>query len=109
MLNKDIINLKNLVKLSVKQLHNKNQFVIYFNDSNGNKVIAFQSYHTLIAIYHPIQQKLFINYHYWDYSKTTLKHLKLFINEYTTFDYYTKAGFIGEIKRNDNIIFFSEN
>lgn len=98
--------LNNLIKLRVEQLTNKNQFVIYFNDSNGEKVICFQSYKTLIAIYHPVNQKLYINYHYWDYSKTTRKHLKLFINEYTPYDYYTRHGFMGEIERNANIEYF---
>jgi hypothetical protein len=64
--------------LVVENLHNKNQFVI-----SGYGFTCFQSYETLIAIYDEDNSTLYLNATMWDYSKTTSKHLKIFINEYT--------------------------
>ena len=56
----------------VEQLGNKNQFKVFFG--NG---VAFQSYDSLIAFKND-EGKVFLS-DKWDYSKTTLKHLKLFL------------------------------
>lgn len=59
----------------VEQLVNKNQFVIYHE---GN--IYFQSYTSPIArIDNDNELTLYEN---WSYSKTTLKHLKIFLMSY---------------------------
>ena len=69
-------------KYFVEQLHNKNQFVIY----TPNKII-FQSYRTTVA-YTTLSPStgmttgLYVDTKYIRYSKTTSKHLILFINEY---------------------------
>lgn len=63
----------------VKQLHNKNQFVII---DTTTKKIVFQSYESKIAEY-DLQSKELTLFSDWDYSNTTRKHLYLFINEYT--------------------------
>ena len=55
----------------VEQLENKNQFKVFL--SNG---VAFQSYDSLIAF--KGDGKIFLC-EKWSYSKTTLKHLKLFL------------------------------
>ena len=104
-MDKKPINLNQLVKVSVSQLENKNQFVIYYKDSEKNYV-CFQSYRTLIAIYS--YNKLYINWSYWDYSKTTSKHLKIFINEYTNFKYEDKKQFLKLIVSDDRITLFDE-
>ena len=102
-----MINLKDFVKVRVEQLHNKNQFVIYYNDNNRDRhLVAFQSYDTLIAILEG--EKLYISWENWDYSKTTLKHLKLFVNEYTPFVYETKHQFLNLIRSNERIETFEE-
>ena len=102
-----MINLKDFVKVRVEQLYNKNQFVIYYNDNERDRhLVAFQSYNTLIAILEG--GKLFISWQYWDYSKTTLKHLKLFVNEYTPFTYESKHQFLNLIRSCERIVTFEE-
>lgn len=56
----------------VEQLENKNQFKVFLN--NG---VAFQSYDSLIA-FKRNDGKIFLS-EKWCCSKTTLKHLKLFL------------------------------
>ena len=59
----------------VEQFYNKNQFLI-----KGQSGITFQSYKSTIAnIDKNGDLTLFAD---WDYSKTTLKHLYLFIHDY---------------------------
>lgn len=105
-------NNSSLIKLSVEQLENKNQFVIWLKDKDNNNIVAFQSYKTLIAVYYEgsYEEKrpniLEVNWSMWDYSKTTLKHLKLFVNKYTTFHYENKHQFGQEIRSNKDILVF---
>jgi len=77
-----------------------NQFLI--NDEKENKIF-FQSYKSLIAEYDKTNNTLKL-YTDWDYSKTTLRHLKAFINEETPFNYINKADFEKEIRDNNQII-----
>lgn len=60
--------------MKVEQFYNKNQFRIYGEGKN-----IFQSYDSTIAI---IEKGMLILGKYWDYSRTTLKHLYLFLNDY---------------------------
>ena len=62
--------------MKVKQLENKNQFVILGN--NGE--IEFQSYDSLIARINK-NGTLTLSSR-WDYSRTTLKHLYIFLDRY---------------------------
>lgn len=101
--------LRNLPKVCVEQLANKNQFVITYEDLQKNiRYLCFQSYDTLIAVYDKAHKQMFINWQMWDYSKTTLKHLKMFVNFYTCFEYETKAQFLNLIRKNDNVLTFEE-
>ena len=97
-------------KVFVSQLANKNQFLIKYTNAKDIALTfwAFQSYSTLIAMYNPNTKELLINWSMWDYSKTTLKHLKIFINEYTCYAYENKQQFLKEILKNDNIKTFNE-
>ena len=62
--------------MTVQNFYNKNQFII----SGGDAVVTFQSYNSVIA---KIDKKgTLILGNDWNYSKTTLKHLYLFINDY---------------------------
>ena len=88
-----MINLKDAKKVSVTQLANKNQFLITYYDS-GVKYWMFQSYSSLICVYCPSTKELLLNASKWDYSKTTIKHFKMFINEWTCYNYDDKAQFI---------------
>ena len=65
----------------VEQFHNKNQFII-----EGRKEVIFQSYNSTIAIYNYETTKLTLGCD-WDYSRTTLKHLYLFLEEYAGFNF----------------------
>lgn len=60
--------------MKVKQFYNRNQFII-----ESNEKIVFQSYDSTIAVREG--QKLTLGKD-WDYSKTTLKHLYKFMDEY---------------------------
>ena len=60
--------------MKVEQFYNKNQFRIYGEGKN-----IFQSYNSTIAIIENDQLTLGRD---WDYSKTTLKHLYYFLNDY---------------------------
>lgn len=60
--------------MKVENFYNKNQFII-----RGENQIVFQSYDSEIAIIENRQLTLGLD---WDYSKTTLKHLYLFLNDF---------------------------
>lgn len=62
--------------MKIYNLENKNQFVILGN--NGE--IEFQSYNSLIARIEK-NGNLSLSSH-WDYSRTTLKHLYIFLDRY---------------------------
>lgn len=62
--------------MKVEQFYNKNQFVIF----GGDAIVTFQSYQSIIANF---DKKGTLNlFRDWNYSKTTLKHLYLFLNDY---------------------------
>ena len=72
--------------MKVEQFYNKNQFIIF----GGDALATFQSYNSTIA---SIDNRGTLNLgNDWDYSKTTLKHLYLFLNDYKymTQDYTKK-------------------
>ena len=66
----------------VQQLENKNQFVIFSKD--GDEIITtFQSYDSVCAVVTTKNNVDFLTLGlHWDYSKTTLKHLYLFLYQY---------------------------
>ena len=72
------------LKCKVSNLYNKNQFIIEITSLNKEYLI-FQSYKSEIAIYSREKRTLYVNEYYINYSKTTSKHLYIFINEYTPF------------------------
>lgn len=61
--------------MKVEQFYNKNQFII-----NGKDDIYFQSYQSTIA---RIDSNGILTLGIdWDYSRTTMKHLYLFLSDY---------------------------
>jgi len=60
--------------VKIEQFYNKNQFVI-----TEEKKVTFQSYNSTIAVLN--RKELTLGF-YWDYSKTTMKHLYLFLQDY---------------------------
>ena len=98
---------------SVQQFKHANQFLIkgYIHTKNAGstwvgRYVAFQSYDTLIAVYDINTQELYISQDNWDYSKTTMKHLKDFINEMTCYTYETKQGFMKFIYHCDKVYLY---
>lgn len=83
--------------MRIKQLENKNQFIIL----GDNGEIEFQSYESIIAkISKSGTLELSIR---WNYSKTTLKHLYIFLEKYL----YNLDSFIqNDIKE---VLFYSKN
>lgn len=83
--------------MRIKQLENKNQFIIF----GDNGEIEFQSYDSIIAKISKAGTLEFSKR--WDYSKTTLKHLYIFLEEYL----YNLDSFIqNDIKE---VLFYSKN
>lgn len=64
--------------MKVSQFYNKNQFIIRDEES---KKVYLQSYNSMIAIWDRNKKTLTLGRN-WDYSKTTSKHLYLFIDDY---------------------------
>ena len=62
--------------MKVSQFYNKNQFIITHESK-----IFLQSYNSIIVEYHTHTKTIFFGCD-WDYSKTTLKHLYLFLKDY---------------------------
>ena len=76
------------------------------------EVLFLFSYNCQIAIYNKQTQSLAINQEWWDYSQTTLKHVKHFINQYTAYTYETKQQFkalIEDKQKSDLKIMFANN
>lgn len=98
--NEDILEIENIVNhIEVKQLHNKNQYVI-----RTNCLTIFQSYESIIAFFDDIKQNLYIYKRFINYSKTTNKHLYIFINEYTNLSINNLKDLNKAIKRNQVIL-----
>ena len=81
-----------------------NQFLI--TDKYGT---TFQSYNSKIATLNVkrVNEVRFLTLslkgEMWDYSVTTRRHFKAFINEYTPFTYENKQQWLKEIENNSNI------
>lgn len=68
--------------IKVSQFHHQNQYEILVKYED-KKYVIFQSYDTVIAIYCYEDDELYLSRYNWDYSRTTLRHLYLFINTHT--------------------------
>lgn len=77
------------LKVDVSNLHNKNQFVIEFKLMLGDEWVCFQSYSSECALYNKTKREFYLNENCW-LSKTTSKHLYIFINEYTHLSVHSK-------------------
>jgi hypothetical protein len=74
----------------------QNQFVITTDEE-----IIFKSYDTIICAWR--DGVLYLNGEWWDYSATTRKYFKEFVNNYTTLGYVEKKQFLKLIDSNDRI------
>lgn len=73
--------------MKVRNLENKNQFIM-----ENEKEIIFQSYDSIIAIVNKKSGVIVLGRD-WDYSKTTMKHLYLFIDNEITYNENLKELF----------------
>jgi len=62
----------------VKKYYHNNQYII-----SNEGTVYFQSYKSLIA---SVSRNKVTLYKDWDYSRTTLRHLYLFLKEYSSID-----------------------
>lgn len=90
----------------MQKLLNSNSFFLNQNHVAISKEndISFYSYTTFIACYNRVENILYLNSSKWDYSNTTRKYFKNFIEEFTPFDYLSKQKFIKFIESSENII-----
>ena len=83
--------------LKVTQLENKNQFVISDND-----IYIFQSYDTIIAKYNRKDDVIYIDNYVYKGSRTTLKHLYIFLDRYCDVLLNSKRDLIDCLENEDN-------
>lgn len=90
---------------TVSQFKHANQFLIW-NSTPEKTTLTFQSYESTIATLERVGsvETLILNGSMWDYSNTTRKHFKLFINENTHFKYEDKAQWLKEIAQNPQVV-----
>lgn len=82
--------------MKVEQFYNKNQFIIF----GGDAIVTFQSYQSTIANFEKNGNlNLFKD---WDYSKTTLKHLYLFLEDYKSFASDFTKNLIDKVLKSNN-------
>tara|TARA_R100001224_G_scaffold51360_1_gene29725 strand:+ start:1859 stop:2200 length:342 start_codon:yes stop_codon:yes gene_type:complete len=72
----------NKMKTRVKNLLSPRTYNPVANqyEINTPKEIFFQSYQSIIAKQCKVSRKIYLDSYYWDYSRTTLKYLKQFLN-----------------------------
>jgi hypothetical protein len=83
------------------KLENLNGYANQFLITDKNRT-TFQSYNSRIAEFNE-ETGLLKLYEDWDYSNTTRRHFKSFINEHTPFTYENKAQWLKEIENNPSI------
>lgn len=75
-----------------------------------NEVLTFFSYNSKIAVFNRKKSILKLNSKKWDFSQTTLKQLKRFINSYVEDGYYVnRKDFEKRIHKNGNIFLVNES
>ena len=82
--------------MKVEQFYNKNQFVIY----GGDAIVTLQSYNSIVAKINKKGTLIFGND--WNYSKTTLKHLYLFLEDYKCFASDFTKKLIDKVLKSNN-------
>lgn len=78
---------------SNKNILGKDQAVI-----NMGEYKAFYSYESLIAVYNTEECKVYLKENMWDYSNTTRKYFKKFLEEHTCIPYNNKKMFLNLIQ-----------
>ena len=68
----------------------------------------FISYNRIVADYNPSRNELTLYDDLWDFSNTTRKYFKRFINEFTDYSYLDKQQFLKIIKLENPNLFTKE-
>lgn len=91
---RDVLGLKDIKETSIKRVDKKECYIININTNDG-KIKLLQSYDRIVGIYDCNTNKMLIecqkienNKAYKSFSKTTSKHINLFINTISN-DYNT--------------------
>lgn len=95
-----MLNINNLVVENLKTNSGnsaKNQFYIEFKDNSNRRVVGFQSYKTIMSII--VDGKLYINNNKDNYTNTTSKYFKKFLNEQRY--YYDRKEFFKTIDNSE--------
>lgn len=74
-------------------LKNEKNETIIKDKRDENTFYYLFSYNCEIAIYCERSESLAISKEWWNYSQSTLKHFKNFVNNYTAYTYETKQQF----------------
>lgn len=69
----------------------------------GNE-LHFYSYDSYICGYNKVTGILTLNSNMWDYSNTTRKYFKKFLEEYTNIPYIKKDKFVQRVSLDENIV-----
>lgn len=67
-------------------------------------VFHLYSYDSYICEYNRLTNVLKLNSNMWDYSNTTRKYFKKFLEEYTDIPYVTKNKFMERVSLDENIV-----
>ncbi len=68
--------------ITLKHIRNTNARMLYDGECiNNSEYVALFSYDTLIAIYQKRGSTLFVNYDYYNFSATTIRHLSSWLNQ----------------------------
>lgn len=70
----------------------------------NNNLRYFYSYDSAVCSYDYSSGILYLNGDIWDYSSTTRKYFKEFVESYTNIEYKTKANFIKVKSSSEKII-----
>lgn len=76
-----------------------NQNILVLDDK-----LHFYSYSSYICSYNKSTHELILNNNMWDYSNTTRKYFKKFLEEYTSIPYVNKSNFVKMLSFNTGII-----
>lgn len=69
-------------EMTLKRIRNTNARLLYDGEYlNNSEHVALFSYGTLIAVYQKRGSTLFVNYDYYNFSATTIRHLSSWLNQ----------------------------
>lgn len=91
-----------------RYIHLQNNQMIRVAKYDNDVFYIFYSYNSLIAIYNACNYELAINTDKFDYSKTTMKWLKYFINNFTAHDYDSAMQFKKYVYQCDYVTQFTD-